>query len=484
MSKNATIQQMSTRYFATIIAFSILTGFSQITGQTGHSLSVTVRQAPEVQVRLAYHVGNQQYVKDSLITDKSGISRFTGSEKLAPGVYMIVLPGNSFFEFLLGDDQHFDIACDIKDPAGTLTFTGSEENSRFLEYQKRWKELQEEAMALSEKLRAAPPSGADAASLKTQLTAQEKRMKQYLAETAEVNKGTLLGAIARSIIPVEPHEPAIPAGTANRDSVGRLLSYLYYKDHFFDNIEFTEPGLIRSPVLGGRLEQFFRQVVIQMPDSIISEADRVLEMSAGNDDVFQYVAVWLMNRYATSEIMGHDAVVVHLADEIYLAGKAPWAAEEYLTDLRKRVDRLKPNLIGKKAPELLMNSFAGHYVSLYDIKTDFTIIYFWEPDCGHCKEATPILREYYEKHRAEGIEVFAVCTQHDKEKWEKYIVDNGLGWVNGWDPQRLSRFDFLYNVESTPLIYILDRDKKIIAKRLAAGDVGSFIESYRKFQGH
>lgn len=475
---------MSIRNFAATLLAVFLTGFSQISGQTGHSLSVNVRKAPEIQVKLAYHVGNQQYVKDSLITDKSGTGRFTGSEKLAPGVYMIVLPGNTFFEFLLGDDQHFDISCDINDPAGTLAYSGSDENSRFLEYQKRWKELQDEAMALSEKLRAAPPTGTDAANLKTQLNAQEMRMKQYLAETAVSNKGSLLGAIARSIIPVEPHEPVVPPGTSNRDSVARLMSYLYYKDHFFDNIDFKEPGLIRSPVLGGRLDQFFRQVVIQMPDSIIKEAERVLEMSAGNDDVFQYVSVWLMIRYETSEIMGHDAVMVYLADKIYLSGKAPWAAEKYVTDLKNRVDRLRPNLIGRKAPELLMSSFAGHYVSLYDVEADFTVVYFWEPDCGHCKEATPVLKEYYEKHKAEGIEVFAVCTQHDKEKWEKYIVDNGLGWVNGWDPQRLSRFDYLYNVESTPLIYILDRDKKIIAKRLAAADIGSFIESYRKFQGH
>lgn len=480
---SANIQQMSIRFFAATLLSVILSGFSQVSGQTGHSISVTVRNAPEIQVRLAYHVGNQQYVKDSILTDKSGQCRFTGSEKLAPGVYMIVLPGNTFFEFLLGDDQHFDIACDIKDPAGTLAFSGSDENSRFMEYQKRWKELQDEAMVLSEKLRTATSSGVDATNLKAQLNEQEKRMKQYLAETAASNKGSLLGAIARSIIPVEPHEPVVPPGTSNRDSVVRLMSYLYYKDHFFDNIDFTEPGLIRSPVLGGRLEQFFRQVVIQMPDSIIKEADRVLEMSGGNDEVFQYVSVWLMNRYATSEIMGHDAVVVHLADRIYLSGKASWATDEYLTDLRKRVDRLRPNLIGMKAPELLMSSFAGHHVSLYDVEADFTVVYFWEPDCGHCKEATPMLKDYYEKHRAEGIEVFAVCTRDDKEKWEKYIVDNGLGWVNGWDPQRLSRYDYLYNVESTPLIYILDRDKKIIAKRLAAEDIESFIDSYRKFQG-
>jgi thiol-disulfide isomerase/thioredoxin len=479
----ANIQRMKTGYTTAILIFLFMSSLSLLRGQPGHSISVTVRGAHDVKVRLAYHVGNQQYVKDSLSTGKDGTGIFTGADRLAPGVYMIVLPGNTFFEFLLGNDQHFDIVCDINDPAATLAFNGSEENIRFLGYQRRWKELQDDAIALSGRLNAASQSGSEAAALRKQLGDHERKMKQYLLETAETNKGTLLGAIARSIIPVETPEPPVPKGAVNRDSVARLISYLHYKNHFFDNIEFTEPGLIRSPVLGGRLEQFFRQVVIQMPDSIINEADRVLEKSAVNDDVFQYVAVWLMNRYATSEIMGHDAVVVHLADKIYLSGRAGWASEEYLADLKKRVDRLRPNLIGMKAPELLMNSFAGHYVSLYDATAEFTILYFWEPDCGHCKESTPRLKEYYEKNRENGISVFAVCTHHDREKWEKYIVDHGLNWINGWDPQRLSRFDYLYNVESTPLLYILDRDKKIIAKRLAAEDIPSFIEAYRRYQG-
>ncbi len=474
---------MNIRHLAAtyIIAFISLAGV--LNGQPGHSISVTVDGAPHSGIRLAYHVGAQQYVRDSLVADNGGRCNFTGPDRLPPGVYMIVLPQNTFFEFLVGEDQHFDIRCDVKNPGATLSFKGSDENQRFLEYQRKWKVLQEEAVSLSSGLRDSSLSVKEAALRKEKLAAQEKRMKEYLHQTAETNRGTLLGAIARSIIPPEPYVPVLPPGTANRDSVSRLLSYIHYKDHFFDNVDLTQPGLIRSPILGGRLEQFFRQVVIQMPDSIIMEADRLLGKSAVNDDVYQYVTVWIMNRYASSEIMGHDAVVVHLADKVYLAGKAPWATKEYLAELEKRVGRLRPNLIGQKAPELLMNSFAGHYVSLYDVEADYTIVYFWEPDCGHCKVATPLLRDYYKANRNKGIEVFAVCTQHDREKWEKYIVDHGLSWINGWDPERMSRFDYFYNVDSTPLIYILDREKKIIAKRLAAEDVSSFIETYRKFSG-
>lgn len=452
-------------------------------GQPGYSILVTVKDAPQVKLRMAYHVGGQQYLRDSLITDQNGSCRFSGAERLDPGVYMIVLPQNVFFEFLVGKDQYFDISCDLKDPVESLAFTGSEENSRFLEYQRKWKALQEEAAKINNAISEAGKTGGDDSAIRQKRTVQEKKMKDFLRQTATDNEGTLLGAIARSIIPVEPPAPDIPPGTANRDSLARIISYNYYKNHFFDNIDFSQPGLIRSPILGGKLDQFFSQVVIQAPDSLIKEADRVLKMSEANEDVYQYVAVWLMNHYATSEIMGQDAIVVHIADSVYLAGKAPWASEEFLSDLKKRVDRIRPNLIGKKAPELLMNSFSGHYVSLYDVEAEFTIVYFWEPDCGHCKVATPILRDFYNENKDKGIQVFAVCTQQDKEKWEQYIVDNGLSWINGWDPQRLSRFDFYYNVESTPMIYILDRDKKIIAKRLAVEDIASFLEAYRKFAG-
>jgi thiol-disulfide isomerase/thioredoxin len=475
---------MKIRYSALLTALLLSLTAAIAEGQPGHSITIKSGAAGEIKIRLAYHVGNQQYVKDSLTTDKTGAGRFYGSEKLNPGVYMIVLPDNRFFEFLVGDDQHFDVRFDTGNPVESLSFSGSEENSRFVAYQRKWKTLQEDAMKISSRLNGMQQGSPEAAAVRKELTEQEARMKQYLRETADANKGTLLGAIARSVIPVETISPDVPPGTHNPDSVGRMLSYLHYKDHFFDNTDFSEPGLIRSPVLGGKLEQFFRQVVIQMPDSINKESDRLLEKSSADPDVFQYVAVWLMNRYASSEIMGHDAVVVHLADRVYLAGKAPWASEEYITDLKKRIDRLRPNLIGVKATELLMNSFSGHYVSLYDVEAEFTILYFWEPDCGHCKEATPALKEFYEKNKASGIEVFAVCTQHDKEKWEKYIVDNGLTWINGWDPQRMSRFDYFYNVESTPMIYILDRNKKIIAKRLGVENIGSFIEAYRSYQTH
>jgi hypothetical protein len=97
--------------------------------------------------------------------------------------------------------------------------------------------------------------------------------------------------------------------------------------------------------------------------------------------VFQFVSVFLFNHFRESEIMGHDAVMVKLADDIYLSGKADWTTKEFRDDLAKQVELLRNNLIGMKAKDLVMNSYSGRYVSLYDIEKDFTILYFWEPNC-------------------------------------------------------------------------------------------------------
>jgi thiol-disulfide isomerase/thioredoxin len=134
-----------------------------------------------------------------------------------------------------------------------------------------------------------------------------------------------------------------------------------------------------------------------------------------------------------------------------------------------------------KAENLVMDSYKGIFVSLYDVDKDFTILYFWEPDCGHCKEATPKLKAWYEKAGNEGIEIFAVCTTSDKAGWSKYIEEHQLKWINGWDPERITHFDYYYNVQSTPMIYILDRNKKIIAKKLSVDDIPGFISNYRKY---
>jgi len=453
------------------------------TGQlkNGYEIKVNIRELQDSTVFLAYHLGDKQYIKDTINLDKEGIGVFAGEENLPQGIYMIVLPGKQYFEILVAADQYFSVSCTFPDYFNTLKFAGSDENSAFITYQKRWIEMQRKATGINKRLENNKQNPDSLKLLSDMRKSQEESMKSYLRGVIRENDGNLLSVLVKAMLPVEIPPVVLPQGSKNPDSTKWVMNYLSNKNHFFDNIDLTDERLLRTPILQARLNTFFNNVLIQSADTINKEIDKIIDKVKDNSKIFQFVSVYLFNHFRESEIMGHDAVVVKLADDIYLSGKADWVSADFKDDLRKQVERIRPNLIGKKAQDLVMNSYKGVFVSLYDIEKEFTILYFWEPDCGHCAEATPKLKTYYDKARNQGVEIFTVCTTGERGKWEKYIEEHKLDWINGWDPERRTNFGYYYNVETTPMIYILDRDKTIIAKKLSVDDIPSFIDTYRKY---
>jgi len=466
-------------FFVTIFSLITAVTFGQL--RIGYSIDITINGLRDSTVYMAYHLGDKQYIQDTLKLDKAGHTVAHGKEVLPQGVYMIVLPGRKYFEFLMAENQYFSLSCNYNDFFRSLKFNGSTENTAFIDYQRKWSAMQQHAASISKRIQYNKQNSDSLKILGSLQKVQEENMKTYLRGVIKENNGTLLSTLVKAMMPIDVPEFSIPIGYANRDSIKWIRNYMYNKNHFFDNVDLTDEKLLRTPILYARLNAFFTSVIIQAPDSINKEIDKLMIKCKPNHKVYQFVAVYLFNHFRESEIMGHDAVMVKLADDIYLSGKADWVSKEFKEDLKKQIDLIRPNLIGKKAENMVMDSFNGIFVSLYDVEKDFTVLYFWEPDCGHCKESTPKLKLFYDKPKDYSLEVFAVCTTSDKTKWTKYIEDNKITWINGWDPQRSSHFDYYYNIQSTPTVYILDKNKKIIAKKLSVEEIGPFIDNYRKY---
>jgi thiol-disulfide isomerase/thioredoxin len=469
------------RKFFLFILLSIVPALSFGQLKNGYEIDITISDLQDSTVYLAYHLGDKQFIKDTIKLDRAGHGIIRGQETLPQGIYMIVLPGRKYFELLVSANQHFSLSCAFKDYFNTLKFIGSEENSAFVDYQRKWITMQQRSNLISKRIQNNKQNTDSLKILGSLQRHQEENMKSYLKSVIKANEGNFLAVLVKGLLPIDIPDFPIPIGFANPDSVRWVMNYNYNKNHFFDNIDLNDERLLRTPLLYARLDAFFTNVLIQSSDTINKEIDKLIKKCSGNYKMFQFISVYLFNHFRESEIMGHDAVIVKLADDIYLSGKADWVTKEFKDDLRKQVDLIRPNLIGKKAENMVMDSYKGVFVSLYDVGKDFTILYFWEPDCGHCKEATPKLKVYYDKPKDYSLEVFAVCTTSDKAKWTKYIEDNKLTWINGWDPKRSSHFDYYYNVQSTPTVYILDKSKKIIAKKLSVEEIGPFIDNYRKY---
>jgi thiol-disulfide isomerase/thioredoxin len=177
-----------------------------------------------------------------------------------------------------------------------------------------------------------------------------------------------------------------------------------------------------------------------------------------------------------------DAVFVHMAKNYYMTGQAFWADSTTIAKISERARKLEYSLCNNTAPNLIMKDTAGVFQILHAIQKDYTIAYFWDPECGHCKKVTPKVKEFYDKFKDElDVEIYAVCTNADeKESWIKYINENNLDWINVEDPEQKTAYKYLYDIYSTPVIYLLDKDKKIIAKRIGAEDLEGFIKHHKK----
>ena len=150
-----------------------------------------------------------------------------------------------------------------------------------------------------------------------------------------------------------------------------------------------------------------------------------------------------------------------------------------MAKITEKVRVTRPNLIGNLAPELRLPDSEGMYYSLHQMNSKYTILLFWEPNCSHCKKTVPQLyKDLYLLFKDKGVDIYAVCTQNKKDDWMKAISEYKINdWTNVWDPSVTSNFRSLYDIYSTPVIYILDSTKHIIAKRLD-------VESAVKFLNH
>lgn len=465
----------------TLIILSIFMVISSIScAQKGYRIEVQIEGIADTTLLLGYHLGEKKFVADTAKVNSRGIAVFEGDSLLNGGMYIIIVPNKTYFDILLSSNQHFKVKTKIDNQLENLEFTNSPENNAFAKYQKFMNEKQKAMTDLRNEMQGVAQKSDEEKKFMDRMNELDKQVKTYWDQVIDENKGTFLASIIKSLKPIEIPEFQIPENTANADSLKWVLSYQYNQKHYLDNIDLADDRLMRTPFFQSRLDFYLDKVILPIPDSIIYYTDKIIEKTQSNKMMFQYVTSHLLTKYQASNIMGMDAVFVHIAEKYYLSGMANWLSNDIIEKIKNRVNELKPNLVGNIAPNITMAGLDNKTYSLHAIKAKVTIVYFWEPGCSHCKKVTPILIEKYNQYKDKGLEVFAVYTQGDMPKWKEYVEANKLTWLNVWDPYRNTDYHKLYDIYSTPVIFVLDANKKIIAKRIGIESIDSILEPLLK----
>ncbi len=462
----------------------------------GLEIKIKISALKDSSVVMGHHFASAStlYPDDTIVLDKKGLGVFKSKKPLPGGMYVIFLPtSKKYFDFFLGDNQVFSIEADTTNFLKTAKFTGSLENKLFYEYQNMITSKREIADKLLE-LKKKSTSTQEKDSLTKAIDKITQEVTGYTKKLIKDNPSLSFTVFLKSLQEIEVPDPP-------RNAQGKIIDsafqYHYYHKHYFDNFNIADVRLLRTPVYEQKIKSYIEKVIPPLPDTINSEVDVLLEKARSNEEVFRYMLVTLFNHYASSQVMGMDAVLVHIAEKWYLP-YATWSDQEFKDKLKKEIAKKKPNLIGNIAPNLKLievssdhfmaaktdtalksNPYVGTNLNLHDIQAKFIVIAFWEADCGHCKKAIPLLHDtIYQQLKDKGVKVLAIhmiASVEGKRKWIDFVNEHRLyDWINAWSPYSYEYKD-LYDVYTTPVIYILDENKKIIAKRIGPEQIVEII---------
>lgn len=435
--------------------------------QQGHEITVEIEGYEETELYLANHIMDKQYIVDTAFVNEAGKFVFANASELLPaGIYLVVLaPEKNYFEILIGneEDQVFSVKAN-KDELKYVEVESSQENKLFYDYMNFLGAQQEESLPYRQQL-------ADTSITLVERTVAEEKMeelgevvREYQDKLIKDHPKAFITAILQMNNPSSPPEYAEITDEEARNN--KKLNWL--KAHYFDKIDLKDPRLLRTPFLFQRINYYVDKLFYQYPDTVSMAIDQVLGKMDPESDTYKNYVVHFVNKAASSKIVGMDAVYVHMVDNYYANGKAYWADAASISKMVADVEKIRPLLIGEKAPNVKMNRRDGSPVELYDVEANYTILYFWQFQCGSCKKATPYMKEVYEKWKDKGVEIFAICTkQGEIDKCWEYVDEKEIGtWLHATD--RYMRFYKDYDIRSTPTIFILDEDKKIVSKRIGA----------------
>ncbi len=450
---------------------------------TGKSISITLTPLKNCWVYLGSYYGKGKALVDSARLDENSKGVFKGPNKLPGGIYFVVSPQLSIqFELLMDKEQHFSIVGDTAQK-DKVVITGSLENQLFKTYSNfsntRGKELQEMETAYH-----AATTTADSNRIRNQIIAGDKALQDYREEIIKKYPNSLMAMLFNTM--KRPTAPPVPVVKNVPDS---SYPYRFVKNHFWDDVSFNDDRLLRTPFFETKLDFYLKYYVSPESDSIINEVKYMLLMARTGKEIYPYLLTKFTNKYINPEFMGQDKVFVYLFENFYAKGDTTLLNPASKKTIFERAYSLMANQIGQPAPALDLTDSTGKTQSLYNVQAPFTIVAFWDPNCGHCKEEIPRLDSMYKaKWKALGVAIYSVnIVDTELPAWKKFIAEKQLkNWVHVYQTKEArvaiekagqAGYKQLYDVYKTPTLYLLDKDKHIIAKQLSIEQFDDLIKA-------
>ncbi|MEI9918255.1 MAG: redoxin domain-containing protein [Bacteroidota bacterium] len=452
--------------------------------QPGYKMDFKIKGLKDTSVLLAYYNGQQKYLRDTAKVDSKGNFTFEDSNPLQQGVFMVVLaPKMQLFEFVVGNNQRFSMETDTTDYIAHMVVKGDEDNKLFFENARYLTQKFKEADPYLKVLKDSTLKPDAKKNAREEFNKISKEVTTYQNDLVTKHPTTLTARLIKTTKEVVvPDPPKRADGT-----IDSTWQFRYYREHYFDYFDLSDDALTRlqRPIYSEKVKDYLDRLFLQVPDTLTKEINRLAAKVKKNPDAYKYFIWVCVTHYQTHPIMGLDQVYVNIFDKYIATGEMDyWLSKKDKQNIKDYVDKIRVSMIGGNAANLIMQDKDLKAKSMYDIKNKYTILYIFNPDCGHCREETPKLVEFYNKNKAKfDFEVYAVSTDTSIAKMKSFIKDFKVPFTTVNGPRTyVGHWSKFYYAETTPSMYVIDAKHKIIAKKLPVEQLDDFLTRYGLMQ--
>jgi len=438
-------------------------------GQTFHIRGI-VPGMSNTDVYLMEDFANSQRMVDTTKTDISGTFDFVMKPDMPVGMYRIMTPTGHTFSVIY-NHENVDFVASGMTANDMIQVKQSLENLIYYKYLHVKTNNELRINVLRPVLDYYPQTDTFYLVIRRQVEKLQDQLATVTYNLIRNNPGTLAAHFIAMDEPVKL-DLDIPTSAQNNE----------LKKTYFNHVDFNDTLLLRTHSFTAKLVGYLSLYQNQKMDrkamekAFVAPVDTILKKAQVNEKMYLFALHYLVNGF---EDFGFENLLQYIALHQHLADFPGNSLQKQA--LQKKLDIIIALAIGKTAPDFTAHTLKGKRIQLSKVKAGHTLLVFWASWCPHCKAALPKLIKYYDPVHHEKLQIIAVSVDDTKKPVIKEIKKEGYKWVNiaeqkGWDSPIAEQ----YGVSSTPTFFLLDKDKKIIAKPTGISEVVRLLKGIEK----
>ena len=435
----------------------------------GYKLTLQVDGCTDSAILLGYYLAQERYVVDTAFNNGRGKFVFKGDTELYPGLYFFTNNSDRFVDFVIYHEKPtFTLHTDHRNWVTNMRVKGSPQNEVFFNYQRASDMMYKEMIEARGTM--------DSAAFTVYRQRIVERMDSLRGTLYDKHPETMVAKMVHSTTVVEDLVPTTaPDGTP----LTQRQRYDYLMAHYFDYMPLDDDFIIRTPkeIFYRRYSDYTDKYMRGMPpEEICPLLDTIIDRAEPAPEVYKWLINNLTEKYLQSNIMVYDEVYVHLVQRYFATGKVSWLSPSSVDMNVERANKWERLLVGREAPELILFDTLRRAHSLHHMPGSYTLLIFWSPTCGHCREVIPaVYKVFNELAETLDMTAFAILTEPDEHtvgKWKSFLREHNMTnprWVNMSGAEANVDWRDVYDIETTPQIYLIgNKDHKFLAKKLNA----------------